>query len=203
MHQRLAPGTRVETIKPKVESKDWTPEAKLLRKWGVSGVITDTSDAHGICYEVEHEDKTTAWYEPRELLPIEPYTYTPEERAEMIRKMQRIVDVFYPLASAAGCHAFIEFTGLMTEFVKVCADAHARGQQFPFANTHSGEAMPFKPYHLKYLGEKLNCIYGPALLTDATNRQAFIDELFGGAFKLVPVAPSAEDTAEDFSDLSV
>lgn len=206
MHGRIATGTRVETIKPEVESNDWQPEARKLRRWEVSGHVVDTSDAHGLCYQVEHEDdKTTAWYEPRELVVLEPFTYTPEERAEMLRKMSHVSDTFYSLAAASGCHALIEYTGLMNEFIKVCAEAHAKGQQFPFSNTHSGIALPFKHFHLAYLAEKLNCIYGPALLSDEQNRQAFIHTLFDGEYKLVPARAAKKkiEKPEDFSDLDL
>jgi len=186
MHRHL-PDTRVETIKPKVEPKGWDQDARQHCRWGVSGKIVDHSDSHGLCYQVEHEDGTVAWYEPRELKTLERYTYTPEERAEMLARMQKCANTFYSHVTAAGCHAMIEFTGLMNEFIKVCAEAHAAGEQFPFANTHSGVTLPFQPYHLKYLAEKLNCIYGPALLASEEGRRAFIAELFGGAFELVPV----------------
>ncbi len=202
--QRIAPGTRVETVQPKEESTDWTPEAKKLRQWGVTGYVQKHSDSHGLCYQVEHEhDKTTAWYEPRELVVLDTTTYTPEERAAMLKKMQHVSDVFYSLATGAGCHALIEYTGLMNEFIKVCAEAHRAGQQFPFSNTHSGTALPFKPYHLAYLAEKLNCIYGPALLSSEDCRRAFIDTLFDGEFKLVPVERQPAEKPEDFSDLGL
>jgi hypothetical protein len=200
MHGRLSPGTRVETIKPEVESSDWSPDAKKDRRWGVSGVVQKHSDSHGLCYEVEHADKTKAWYESRELVELEAFTYTPEEREEMLRKMRSVSDRFYSMAVQAGCHALIEYTGLMNEFIKVCADAHAIGQQFPFSNTHSGTALPFQPYHLAYLAEKLNCIYGPTLLSSEAGRNEFIRGLFDGEYKLVRVIPKTE-APEDFSDL--
>lgn len=203
MHGRLAPGTRVETLKPEKESKDWNAEAKKLRRWGVTGRVVDHSDSHGLCYQVEHaDDKTTAWYEPRELVELDSCSYTPEERTEMLRKMRGVSDKFYAMAVQAGCHALIEYTGLMNEFIKVCGDAHAAGQQFPFSNTHSGVPLPFQPYNLQYLAEKLNCIYGPALLSSDLCRDAFITTLFDGAFKLVPVE-RREEQPEDFADLNM
>jgi len=119
----------------------------------------------------------------------------------MLQKMEALASLYYGKACAAGCHAFIEFAGLMNEFIKVCADAHKAGQQFPFANTHSGSSLPFQPYHMAYLAEKLNCIYGPGLLSSETNRRAFVDVLFDGEFKLVPAErptrPQSQFAEED------
>lgn len=190
MNGQLALETKVETIKPEVESRVWDPETTRLRRWGASGRVIDFSDdGSGLVYEVEHADGAVTCYEPRELKMLEDYTYTPEERAAMLQKMRACSDSFYSQAAHAGCHALIEFTGLMNEFIKVCAEAHAAGEQFPFANTHCEVLLPFKPYHLAYLAEKLGCIYGPALVASEEARKAFIDELLGGAFKLVPVEP--------------
>jgi hypothetical protein len=188
MHAGLAVGARVETVKPANEAKDWTPEAMLKRRWGALGHIIGTHDPHGFIYAVEHDDDhIIAAYEHHELVACqEGIDYTPAERAEMLRKMTACANAFYSLSALAGCHAMIEFTGLMNEFIKVCQDAHANGQQFPLANTHSGVVLPFKKHNATYLGEKLNCIYGPAFLTSEENRAAFVAEMFGGAFKLVP-----------------
>lgn len=190
MKKRLASGVNVETLEAKADTRMWAPETIAQRRWHVSGRIVEVSEDNGRIYRVEHVDGALAWYEAAELKPLEDFTYTPEERAEMLRKMQACSDTFYRHVVQAGCHAMIEFTGLMNEFVKVCADAHAAGEQFPFANTHTGVILPFKSHHLAYLAEKLGCIYGPALLANAEGRDAFIDEMFGGAFKLVAVEPS-------------
>jgi hypothetical protein len=185
----LVNGTTVETVKPEVESDDWSPDALQQRRWGVSGKIVGSSNQHGLIFQVEH-DGTKAWYERRELRRYSPgIDYSPEERVVMLQKMEALTNLYYANATKAGCHAFIEFTGLMTEFLKVCADAHKMGQDFPFANTHSGTPLPFKPYNLAYLAEKLNCIYGPALLSDEENRKAFIEALFDGQFVLVHRTP--------------
>jgi hypothetical protein len=189
MH-RITLGTRVETVKSDKVTAHWSDHQVALRKFGVLGHVVsfDAGDAkQGLTYEVKHEDKTTAWYEACEVVPCDSCSYTPAERADMLVRMRSVSDNFYRHAADAGCHALIEYTGLMNEYIKVCAEAHARGEQFPFSNTHTGLVLPFKPYHLAYLAEKLNCIYGPALLSDEDCRSAFINTLFDGAFKLVPV----------------
>lgn len=121
-----------------------------------------------------------------------PPTYTPEERTEALSWMRLVASHFYALATQGKAHAFIEFTGLMNEFIQICERAHASGQDFTQANTHSGQALPIEPYNAAYLAEKLNCIYGPALLNDEAARKLFIDTLFDGQFKLVPVKKRAQ-----------
>lgn len=180
----LSIGTRVQTIKPDKVSSDWEKEALKHRRWNVSGHVLKHSDSHGLIYEVEHADGTKGWYESRELKAIEANEYTPEERAEMLKKMHGLSDLFYSKATSAGVHAFIEFAGLMNEFIRVCEEAQSKGQDFPFANTHCNTVLPFKPHNLGYLAEKLNCIYGPALLSSAQNREAFIAGLFDGEYRL-------------------
>jgi hypothetical protein len=189
MRDKLEIGEVVETIKPLKESSDWDPKATRARRWNVTGTIVDVSNAHGVCYQVLHKDPDgLAWYERRELQCFTPgIDYSPEERALAIQRMEALTSLYYGKACAAGVHAFIEFAGLMREFIKVCVEAHKAGHSFPIANTHSGYALPFQPHHLAYIAEKLNCIYGPSLLANEKGRRAFIDGLFDGAYKLVPV----------------
>lgn len=67
MSDRLELGQPVVTWKD-YGASDWGPEARRYRRWGVSGIVTDISDSHGLCYEVKHrDDGTVGWYEPREL----------------------------------------------------------------------------------------------------------------------------------------
>lgn len=120
---------------------------------------------------------------------------TPEERQQAIDWMKKVSSTFYSLATQGRAHAFIEFCGLMNEFIQMCERAHAAGQDFTQANTHTGQALPMQTYNAAYLAEKLNCIYGPALLNDPDIREAFIAGLFEGEYKLVPVkAPAPKGT---------
>jgi hypothetical protein len=96
-----------------------------------------------------------------------------EEREAAIRKMRRASRQFYLAAVGTNVHAFIEFTGLINEYISMCQEAHEREIDFLSANTHSGEALPFFPRNAAYLGEKLDCIYGPAMV-DTEVRQSFI-----------------------------
>lgn len=58
------------TVKPEIESGDWTPEGQKRRegRWNQVGEITNRSDSHGTVYELTFKDKHKAWYEPRELI---------------------------------------------------------------------------------------------------------------------------------------
>lgn len=90
-------------------------------------------------------------------------TYTREEREQILNKMRSASGVFYSLAVQTRCHQFIEFTGLINEYIKLCEEAHSDGIDFTQANIHSGQGLPIRDHHISYLGEKLGCIYGPAL----------------------------------------
>lgn len=183
-------GFTVETVKPKRESTDWDPAALQARRWGVSGEIVERQTGHGEVFKVRHEDGSTAWYEPRELRHCE--NHTPEQRTKILAAMRKMAEAFYPQAAQTGCHPWIEFTGLLNEYITVCQLAHEQGIDFTQANTHTGQALPFQPYHASYLAEKLNCIYGPSLLSSKNVREAFIDKLFEGEYKLVRVTSTGK-----------
>lgn len=94
------------------------------------------------------------------------FEYTVEERAAMLRGMRGASDYFYSSAVRIGVHAFIEFAGLMNEFIKLCEEAHAKGIDFTMANVHTDQHLPFQPHHIAYLNEKLECIYGMRFTVD-------------------------------------
>ena len=103
----------------------------------------------------------------------DPSGYTKEEREAMLDMMRATSENFYFQAFRIGCHPFIEFCGLMNEYIKICARAHENGIDFPHASAHSGIAVPMETYEAAYLGEKLGCIYGPSL-QDPANLLAFM-----------------------------
>jgi hypothetical protein len=100
-------------------------------------------------------------------------TYSHEEREAMLRGMHAASEAFYFAAFKIGCHPFIEFTGLINEYIKICERAHAQGFDFNEATAHSGKALPIETYEAAYLGEKLGCIYGPSL-QDPRNLREFL-----------------------------
>lgn len=64
----LAPETVVDTTNPNLSKQDeWTAEALSARRWGVRGRVIRHHDGHGLCYEVQHEDKSIGYYDPSEL----------------------------------------------------------------------------------------------------------------------------------------
>jgi hypothetical protein len=92
-----------------------------------------------------------------------PKYLSPERKQELhhiCNSMQVVSDQFYKGAINTGNHAFIEFCGLMNEYIKVCRNAIAKDIDFTEANIHSGTALPMTPYELDYAREKFECIYG-------------------------------------------
>ena len=112
----------------------------------------------------------------------------PRDLDAVLARMRALTERFYHGAVGVQVHAFVEFTGLLSKFVDVCSRAHAKGIDFTQANTHSGRTVPLAVHDVVYLAEKLDCIYGPALLMSQELRDAFIAELFKGRFRLVPAA---------------
>lgn len=75
---------------------------------------------------------------------------------------------FYNAAVRADNHAFIEWTGLINEYIKRCEDALANGQDFRHINKHAGKGMAVPGFALNYLNEKLGCIFGGAVMVTRT-----------------------------------
>ena len=85
--------------------------------------------------------------------------YTKGEREIMLSAMKATSDRFYASATAIGNHPFIEFCGLMNEYIKACKAAHDQGIDFTQCNTHSGQNLPLQPFMVDYINEKLECIF--------------------------------------------
>ena len=82
-----------------------------------------------------------------------------KERKAAIKAMQKAISTFYATAVRIGNHPFIEFTGLMAEYVKLCEEAHKNGIDFSECNTHSGTHLPMLQFQVDYVNEKLECIF--------------------------------------------
>lgn len=110
---------------------------------------------------------------------------TPEEREVALQQMRDASNAFYRSAICIGNHPFIEFTGLMNEYIKACEQAHRSGIDFSECNTHSGKHLPMPSYMVEYVNEKLECIYtGRSVMpSDAT-----VDE-FLAKMDAMPVDP--------------
>lgn len=99
---------------------------------------------------------------------------TPEERLQLIVYMTHAADVFYAYAQRIGVHEFLEFTGLMREYVKICEATAEAGGDFA-----ADGRLAMKPDHGEYLAEKLDCIYGRAFAADPSLRRAFVEAFLG------------------------
>jgi len=78
--------------------------------------------------------------------------------------MRAASSAFYRDAQRIGCHPFIEFTGLLNEYIQLCERALAQGQDFTGTSIHgSGKPLPMQEFNRAYLNEKLECIYGRSL----------------------------------------
>jgi hypothetical protein len=84
---------------------------------------------------------------------------TKEERAEMIAKMRAVSNGFYAAAVSIGNHPFIEFTGLINEYITCCEEAQRDGIDFTECNTHGSKELPMKEHNINYINEKLECIF--------------------------------------------
>jgi hypothetical protein len=85
----------------------------------------------------------------------------PEEQVDAIRAMKAISRVFYSQATELGNHPFIEFCGLMNEYIKIAENARKAGIDFTDATAHQGQPLPIEKYEAAYLAEKFDCIFGP------------------------------------------
>lgn len=89
-----------------------------------------------------------------------------ERRAELevsLQKMTAAKDTFYRLAMDAHCHAFVEFAGVMHQYIQSCREALDKGIDFAFVNKHNGNSLPLPDHGAAYLGEKIGCIWAGAL----------------------------------------
>ncbi|WP_028604490.1 hypothetical protein [Ottowia thiooxydans] len=84
------------------------------------------------------------------------------EREQALLEMRRTADAFYRSAVKIGNHPFIEFAGLMNEYIAACQLAHKDGVDFSECNVHNGKNLPLKPFMSDYINEKLECIFSGA-----------------------------------------
>lgn len=85
--------------------------------------------------------------------------HSAEEREWMLEQMQAVKNGFYAAAQRIGNHPFVEFAGLLHEYIEACRVAHAAGIDFTQCNSHSGVALPLHNHQVDYINEKLGCIF--------------------------------------------
>jgi hypothetical protein len=81
---------------------------------------------------------------------------TPEES---LKRMRLAADNFYYHVAASESQAFIEITGLLWEYIKVCEQNFSRGIDFREPNGLPGQRMQLQPHELAYFEQKINCIF--------------------------------------------
>lgn len=105
------------------------------------------------------EDRIAAHHKKMEDLP-RGWMFTVEEQEEMLRQMKEISSAFYGPATRVGNHAFIEFCGLMNEYIQICRNTMKHEIDFTTCNKHSGVALIPADHQVDYLVEKFDCIFG-------------------------------------------
>lgn len=103
----------------------------------------------------------------------------------LLSKMKEAQEVFYRLAVDAGHHQFIEINGFATELIKICTCMLEDGIDFQEnrLRLHSEQA--------RYIGGKLECIFGPAL-HDVETLQCFLEGLYDLPVTIVATADQVE-----------
>jgi len=84
---------------------------------------------------------------------------SPAEREKALASMEQLSAAFYAQAQRIGVHPFLEFTGLMNEYIKAARQAHEQGIDFSACNAHTGMELPLQSYMVDYINEKLECIF--------------------------------------------
>jgi hypothetical protein len=83
-----------------------------------------------------------------------------QELPNVLLAMREVSNAFYAAASQVGNHAFIEFTGFMNEYIRVCETTLAAGKDFTASNIHTdGDALVLREIHAEYMGEKFSCVF--------------------------------------------
>ncbi len=66
---------KVKTIKQNNKSRDdFTLSPDISVKWDTYGYITGYSNSHGLCFQVTHFDGSIGYYDPQELILVDPET---------------------------------------------------------------------------------------------------------------------------------
>lgn len=76
-----------------------------------------------------------------------------------IKSMQCVSDDFYRKACLIGNHPFIEFTGVINEYIKACTDALTKNIDYTLCNAHTGIKLPLTEHQIDYINQKLECLF--------------------------------------------
>jgi hypothetical protein len=86
-----------------------------------------------------------------------------KELEKVIFEMSDASEAFYGSAVRIGNHAFIEFCGLMNEYIKLCEEALRNGIDFTGLNIHTGKGLVIHGHNVDYIKEKMECIFSGQL----------------------------------------
>ncbi|MEG4109009.1 hypothetical protein [Microcoleus sp. S13_C5] len=87
---------------------------------------------------------------------------SPQTPEEILEAMKAAANNYYREAIATNCHTFIEFTGLINEYIKICErNLKQRGVDFTKTSVHTpGESkLQIEGWELEYINDKLRCIF--------------------------------------------
>jgi hypothetical protein len=87
---------------------------------------------------------------------------SPQTPDEILEAMNIAAHNYYREAIATNCHTFIEFTGLINEYIKICErNLKQRGVDFTKTSAHCPcePRLQIEDWELNYLNDKLRCIF--------------------------------------------
>lgn len=126
---------------------------------------------------------------------------THPEREIALKKMKDASDKFYAEAIRINNHPFLEFTGLLNEYIKACEQAHQENIDFSECNTHSQNHLPLEEHQVQYINEKLECIFtGRSIIqaskteTPPSQKSSLETSILEAAKELCPDYPIQETT---------
>lgn len=90
----------------------------------------------------------------------------------IISTMSEIVSRFYFSAVGVRNHPFIEWTGILNEYIRMCEQALFEGVDFTACHIHASGGLPVSPMNTDYIAEKVICIFGNSV---RNNRELFED----------------------------
>jgi hypothetical protein len=101
-----------------------------------------------------------------------------KECAALLHAIRNTSQMFYSRAQLIGVHTFIEFTGLINEYINLCQWAMEHDIDFRHINVHSCVEMnlPTHDVQIQYIGKKFACIFSP-WLQKKEFRDLFMSEL--------------------------
>jgi len=89
---------------------------------------------------------------------------------------------FFRAEVGSNCHAFLEFNGLLGKYVELCSRAAKKGLDFRSWNEHNDNAGMkdvLEEHDVRYLAQKLRCIFGPVFDARPDLAQVLVAELLG------------------------